>query len=41
LLRDQVKSLKTGEYRKPAAGAKPTKLYAVAKSGGKSKFRRK
>ena len=33
LLRDQVKALKTGEYRKPAAGAKPAKLYGAPKRG--------
>ena len=34
LLRDQIKALKTGEYRKPAAGAKPTKgLYSAPKRG--------
>ncbi len=33
LLRDQIKALKTGEYRKPTAGAKPTKLYTAPKRG--------
>ncbi len=33
LLRDQVKALRTGEYRKPAAGAKPAKLYGAPKRG--------
>jgi excinuclease ABC subunit B len=34
LLRDQIKALKTGEYRKPAAGARPAKgLYSAAKRG--------
>jgi excinuclease ABC subunit B len=34
LLRDQIKALKTGEYRKPAVGTKPTKgLYSAPKRG--------
>ncbi len=33
LLRDQIKALKTGEYRKPAAGSKPAKLYTAPKRG--------
>jgi excinuclease ABC subunit B len=32
LLRDQIKALKTGEYRKPAAGARSAKgLYSAPK----------
>ncbi len=34
LLRDQVKALRTGEYRQPAAGGRPSKkLYAAPKRG--------
>ena len=41
LLRDQVKALRTGEYRKPSVGGKPAKLYAEQKSSGKPRARRK
>jgi len=35
LLRDQIKALKTGEYRKPAGGGKARKLYLAPKTGRK------
>ena len=41
LLRDQVKALRTGEYRKPAVGGKPNKLYASPKRGSKPSGGRK
>jgi excinuclease ABC subunit B len=41
LLRDQIKALKTGEYRKPAGGGGTAKLYAAPKSAGGSRGRRK
>jgi excinuclease ABC subunit B len=41
LLRDQIKALKTGEYRKPTGGGKTSKLYAVPKSAGGPKGRRR
>ena len=41
LLRDQIKALKTGEFRKPAGSGKAAKLYAAPKSAGGSKGRRR